>query len=186
MKQEISKEMTIEEIFTTFPSKSQRLAQEMTNFGLHCVGCSAATWETLEAGLLGHGKGEEELQELLKRMNSILQEKQDSSKISLTERAAEKFKEILEEEKKEGWALRLGEKPAGCSGFEHTLDFAEKPLENDLSFESNGVKIVIDQSAKDRLMGTMIDFVDGLQGAGFKIMNPNAKSSCGCGSSHGY
>lgn len=53
--QRISRGMTIEEIFSRFPQKSQRLAQEVTNAGLQCVGCQAATWETLEAGMLGHG-----------------------------------------------------------------------------------------------------------------------------------
>ena len=67
MKQPITKEMTIEEILARFPQKSQKLAQEMTNRGLHCVGCGAAVWETLEAGMLGHGLSPEDIEALVSR-----------------------------------------------------------------------------------------------------------------------
>ncbi|MBS0626200.1 MAG: iron-sulfur cluster assembly accessory protein [Verrucomicrobia bacterium] len=178
--------MTIEEIFTCFPQKSQKLAQEMTNSGLHCVGCSASTWETVEAGMYSHGMTDEMIDGLLSRLNKILSEKEDLSTITITEKAAKKFKEILEDEEKTGWGLRFGEKAAGCSGFEYFLDFSEKATLNDHVIESNGIQIHINQKSVERLMGSVIDYVDGLQGAGFKISNPNVKSSCGCGTSHGY
>ncbi len=57
--------MTIDEIFTTFPQRGQKIAQEMQNAGLNCVGCGASVWETLEAGMLGHGFKEEDLEKLL-------------------------------------------------------------------------------------------------------------------------
>ncbi len=186
MSQKIHRDMTIEDIFKLFPHKSQKLAQEMTNSGLHCVGCSASTWETVEAGMLSHGMEEEEVDELLERLNTILDEKEDLSTISLTPKAAEKFKALLAEEGKSGWGLRFGEKAAGCSGFEFFLDFSEKAKPEDETIESNGVSIHIHQKSKNRLMGSVIDYVEGLQGAGFKISNPNVKSSCGCGNSHGY
>ena len=66
----ITRDMTIEEIFKRFPGKGQKLAQEMTHAGLHCVGCSAATWETLEAGMYGHGKEDGEIDHLLKKLNA--------------------------------------------------------------------------------------------------------------------
>jgi iron-sulfur cluster assembly protein len=182
----ISREMTIEDIFKKFPSKSQKLAQEMTNAGLHCVGCCAATWETLEAGMMSHGCSDEQIDSLLGKLNSILQEKEDLSTISITPKAAQKFKEILEEEGKSGWGLRLGEKAAGCSGFEYFLDYSEKAKLNDLTFSSQGIEIHVSDKSAPRLMGSVVDYVDGLQGAGFKISNPNVKSSCGCGTSHGY
>jgi len=121
--------MTIEDIFTKHPQKGQRLAQEMTNAGLHCVGCQAATWETLEVGMLGHGFQEGDIKTLIDRLNEILAEELDSSTISLTKRAAEKFKTILREEKKEGWSLRFADKPGGCGGFEYLLDFSEMAKE---------------------------------------------------------
>lgn len=186
MEQTISKEMTIEEIFSRFPQKSQKLAQEMTNQGLHCVGCGAAVWETLEAGMLGHGFSLEEVDALVVRLNEILEEKIDSSTISLTKRAADKYQRILKEEGKEGWGLRFGDKAAGCSGFEYVLDYSQKAKEDDEVFISHGVEVHVNKADTQRLIGSEIDYVDGLNGSGFKISNPNVKGSCGCGKSQSY
>ncbi len=187
----ITRTMTIEEIFKKFPQKSQRLAQEMTQAGLHCAGCSAATWETLEAGMYGHGMEEEEIEGLVKQLNAILAEQELSSKeglstVTITKKAAKKLRDILQEDKKEGWSLRFGERAAGCSGFEYFLDFSQEPKSDDLVLESEGIPIHIHSHSAERLLGCIIDYVDGLHGAGFKISNPHVKSSCGCGSSHGY
>ncbi len=178
--------MTIAEIFSTFPHKSQKLAQAMTNAGLHCTSCSAATWETLEAGMLGHGMKQEECQKLLNKLNAILEEEQDLETITLTPRAAEKFRLFAKEDGKEGCGLRFADTAGGCGGFQYVLDFEEKPTDNDVIFESEGIKIFITQGMLGRLLGCVIDYVDGLQGAGFKISNPNVKSSCSCGTSQGY
>lgn len=186
MQETIHKDMTIEEIFKRFPHKSQKLAQEMTNAGLHCVGCSASTWETVEAGMLSHGIEEEEMHRLIGKLNAILEEKEDLSTITITEKAAQKYLEILEEEGKTGWGIRFGEKAAGCSGFEYFLDFSEKARPEDVVLSSAGIPIHIHGKSLQRLLGSVIDYVDGLNGAGFKISNPNVKSSCGCGNSHGY
>lgn len=185
-KQTIHAQMTIEEILGMFPDKSQKLSQEITNAGLHCVGCHAATWETLEAGMLGHGKTPQEIETLVARLNVLLEEVVDHSTITLTPRAASKFLEILAEEGKEGWGLRYDEQMGGCSGFEYVLDFSEKASINDKIFISHGVEIHIREACLARLLGSEIDYVDGLRGSGFKITNPNVKSSCGCASSHGY
>lgn len=186
MQERIEKEMTIDEIFQKFPSKAPRLAQELTSAGLNCVGCSAATWETLEAGMYGHGMQEEEVESLVAKLNAILEEKFDPNTVTITKRALEKYLAILKEEGKEGWGLRLGEKAAGCSGFEYFLDYSKAPKEDDLVIESVGLQIHINNASSNRLMGSVIDYVDGLTGSGFKVTNPNVKSSCGCGSSHGY
>ncbi len=181
----ITREMTITEIFSNFPAKAQKLAQELTRSGLNCVGCSASTWETVESGVLRHGLTEDDLKDLLDRLNSVLLQESDPSTITLTPNAATVFTRICGQEGKEGWALRFDEKPAGCSGFEYVLGFSEKPEEDDLIFNSNGVEIHVYKQALGRLQGCEIDYVDGLQ-SGFKISNPNARSSCGCGTSHGY
>jgi iron-sulfur cluster assembly protein len=184
--EEISKEMTVEEIFSKFPHKSQRLAQEITNAGLNCVGCGASVWETLEAGMLGHGFAEEEIDGLVGKLNAILAEKTDTSTISMTKRAATKLLEILKEEGKAGWGLRFGDRAAGCSGFEYVLDYSEKAKAEDKVFVSEGVEIHVQSPMVDRLLGSVIDYVDGLNGSGFKITNPNVKASCGCGKSQSY
>lgn len=184
--QAVSKEMTIEEIFSHFPHKSQKLAQEMTNRGLHCVGCGAATWETLEAGMLSHGFSPEDVDDMVGRLNEILAEKTDLSTITMTKRAADKYRQILKEEGKEGWGLRFGDRAAGCSGFEYVLDYSEKAEADDQTFASYGVEVHVNKADVSRLLGSEIDFVDGLNGSGFKISNPNVKGSCGCGKSQSY
>jgi len=184
--EKITKEMTIEEILGGFPQKSQKLAQEITNAGLHCVGCQAATWETLEGGMLGHGYAQEEIDTLVSKLNAVLAQKVDANTITLTSSAAEKFKAILAEEGKSGWGLRFGDKAGGCSGFEYILDYSQKAKEDDEIFHGDGVEIHVNKQMVSRLLGCEIDYIDGLNGAGFKITNPNAKGSCGCGKSQSY
>lgn len=178
--------MTIEEILGMFPYKAQRLSQEITNAGLHCVGCHAAVWETLEAGMYSHGKTDDQIDELVKRLNALLDEEIDLTSIRITPRGAAKFLEILSEEGKQGWGLRFAEELAGCNGFEYVLDFSEKAEQDDQVYESQGIEIHIKKAMVPRLLGSEIDYVEGLRGSGFKISNPNVRSSCGCGSSHNY
>lgn len=182
----INRQMTIEEILGMFPNKAQKLAQEITNAGLHCIGCHAAVWETLEAGMMTHGKNEDQIDELTRRLNALLAEKVDDQTISITPKGAAKFLEILAEEGKHGWGMRFSEELAGCNGFEYVLDYSEKADEHDEIFESNGIEIHVKKAMVPRLLGSEIDYVEGLRGAGFKISNPNVRSSCGCGTSHNY
>ncbi len=182
----ISRSMTINEIFSNFPQKAQKLAQEITNAGLHCVGCSASTWETLEAGMLGHGYSEEEIDQLVDNLNAILKQQSNPDSIQLTKRAADKLLEIFKEENKLGWGLRFGDKAAGCSGFEYVLDFSKQAKADDQVFKSHGVEIHVNKGMIERLLGSEIDYVDTLNDSGFKVSNPKAKSSCGCGKSQNY
>lgn len=182
---QITKDMTIAEILEQFPHQSQRLAQLITNAGLHCVGCGAATWETLEGGMYGHGKSDKEIQDLLEKLNALLKEEIDLETITLTPKAAKKFIELSQEEGKMGCGLRFGDSAGGCSGFEYILEFSDGAQEDDEIFESEGVQIHVKKGMVKRLKGCVIDFIDGLQ-PGFKIGNPNAKSSCGCGRSQNY
>ncbi len=184
--EQVDPDMAIEEIFATFPQKSQKLAQAMKNKGLNCVGCNASTWETLEMGVLGHGMTHDDLNALVQELNDIINEKVNATTVTISPKAADKYQSILKEEKKEGYGLRFMEKAAGCSGFEYTLDFSEKALEHDEIFYSQGLEIHIPKTIVSRLIGSEIDYIDGLQGAGFKVSNPNVKSSCSCGTSHNY
>ncbi len=178
--------MTISDILGKWPEKSQKLAQEMTNAGLHCVGCGAATWETLEAGMLGHGMENSEIESLMNSLNEILKETSDLTTISLTKRAANKFIALCNEDGIAKYALRFGDQPGGCSGFEYVLDFSDQATDEDEVFLSHGVEIHVEKQAVPRLIGSEIDYYDGLNGAGFKISNPNARGSCSCGSSQTY
>lgn len=185
-KTHIHPQMTIEEILSLFPNKAQRLAHEITTAGLHCVGCHAATWETLEAGMMGHGMTNEHIERLVGKLNALLDEPVDTSTITITPRAAEKYREILKEEGKEGWGVRMDERMAGCNGFEYTLDYSEKALPTDATFESSGIQIHVRAEKVGQFIGSEIDYIDSLNASGFKISNPNVRSSCGCGTSHGY
>ncbi len=182
----IHRQMTIEEILSLFPHKAQKLSQEITNAGLHCIGCGAATWETLEAGMYSHGLNDAQVDELVKRLHALLAEQADMTTVTLTKAAAAKYLEILEAEDKVGFGLRLSEQAAGCSGFEYILDYSEKALPTDDIFTSNGIEVHINKKLTPRFLGTEVDYVTGLNGSGFKITNPNVRSSCGCGSSYNY
>ena len=106
--------------------------------------------------------------------------------ILLSESAAKEIKSIIKDQSlpEDKTRLRVGVKGGGCSGFSYMLDLVEEePGEQDEQFDSQGVKIVIDMKSHLYLNGTEIDFRDEVMGKGFVFKNPNATSSCGCGSS---
>ncbi|MEZ4381233.1 MAG: iron-sulfur cluster insertion protein ErpA [Nannocystaceae bacterium] len=103
--------------------------------------------------------------------------------LGMTEVAAAKVQEIRDAEDIEAsYGLRVKVMGGGCAGFQYDLYFDE-PAEGDNVFEVQGVQLLCDQMSFMYLMGTTIDYVEGLQGAGFKFNNPNTTGSCGCGSS---
>ena len=104
--------------------------------------------------------------------------------VTLTESAASKFKELAAQEPPgEAEVLRVAIQGGGCSGFQYALGFDRGPQDGDNELESHGVRIVIDPYSAPYLLGSEIDFVDALMGAGFAINNPNVQAACGCGSS---
>lgn len=103
--------------------------------------------------------------------------------ISVTLIANGKVAEILEAEGKTGYGLRLAVTTGGCSGYNYGLYFEESANPEDKVFSANGLDVFVDPQSYPVIAGTEIDFVDGLQGSGFKINNPNAMSMCGCGKS---
>ncbi len=103
--------------------------------------------------------------------------------INLTEKAAVKVREIREAEGLGDQGLRVRVIGGGCSGFTYDLFFEDETTDLDQVFETAGIRVFIDMMSYQYLEGTDIDYVEGLHGAGFKFVNPNAKSTCGCGSS---
>ena len=103
--------------------------------------------------------------------------------ITVTDRAAGKVREIAEAEALAEQGLRLRVVGGGCAGFSYDLYFDAVNPDMDRTFSAHGVQIVVDQMSLQYLVGTEVDYVEGLQGAGFKFGNPNVKSTCGCGSS---
>jgi iron-sulfur cluster insertion protein len=100
-----------------------------------------------------------------------------------TEAAANKVKELIDEEGNPSLKLRVFVQGGGCSGFQYGFTFDEEVNEDDTAMEKNGVQLLIDAMSFQYLMGAEIDYKDDLEGAQFVIKNPNATSTCGCGSS---
>jgi iron-sulfur cluster assembly accessory protein len=105
--------------------------------------------------------------------------------INVTPAAATKISELLAEESKENAGLRVFVQGGGCSGFQYGLmiDEGEGDASTDAVIQSNGVRLLVDPISARYLSGAEVDFVDNITGGGFTIKNPNAKSTCGCGSS---
>ena len=100
-----------------------------------------------------------------------------------TDSAAEKVKELIEDEKNNALMLRVFISGGGCSGFQYGFTFDESITEGDTVVEKEGVKLLIDPMSIQYLSGAEIDYSEGLEGAQFVIRNPNAETTCGCGSS---
>jgi iron-sulfur cluster insertion protein len=100
-----------------------------------------------------------------------------------TDAAAGKVKVLIEEEKNENLKLRVFVSGGGCSGFQYGFTFDEELQDGDTAVENGGVTLLIDPMSYQYLVGAEIDYTEGLEGAQFVIRNPNAKTTCGCGSS---
>lgn len=108
----------------------------------------------------------------------------EEATITVTVEAAAQIKIQLEQRNTPHARLRLGVRGSGCSGFTYVLQFEDKePSEKDLTFESNGICVVIDNKSIKFLQGITLDWESSLLKRGFKILNPNEKSKCGCGHS---
>ncbi len=101
--------------------------------------------------------------------------------VTITDGAAEKIRNLVAANAAEQ-ALRVTVKGGGCSGFQYALAL-DAPKDDDHVFEQNGVAVVVDKVSMQFVLGSEVDFVDGLQGAGFTVNNPNVVAACGCGSS---
>ncbi|HEY7535657.1 MAG TPA: iron-sulfur cluster insertion protein ErpA [Thermodesulfobacteriota bacterium] len=101
----------------------------------------------------------------------------------VTTKAADEIRRLLQGEEIPNAVLRVRVVPGGCSGFSYEMGFDDTTEDTDKVFESDGVKVAIDEMSLPYLNGAILDYADGLNGTGFTIKNPNAKGSCGCGSS---
>ena len=103
--------------------------------------------------------------------------------LKLTARAVEQVKAVQKQQGFEGYYLSVRVVPAGCSGFGYDLNLVADVSPNDVVGEQNGIRLVTDALSQQYLAGTEVDYVVGTTAAGFKFENPNAKSTCGCGTS---
>jgi len=107
----------------------------------------------------------------------------EPAKTVLTDAAAAKVKKLVEEEGNPNLKLRVMVQGGGCSGFQYGFEFDENVAEDDVQIEKDGVIMLVDTMSLQYLAGAEVDYLEGLEGARFVINNPNAKSTCGCGSS---
>lgn len=103
--------------------------------------------------------------------------------LDLTPTAVAKVKEILDKQTPRPLGLRVSVVGGGCSGFSYQMNFEDQTNGIDKTYDFDGLKVFVDQASLMYLNGTKIDYVESLEGAGFKFDNPNVKSTCGCGSS---
>jgi iron-sulfur cluster assembly accessory protein len=103
--------------------------------------------------------------------------------ITLSPKAAEKIGELLGgQSDSDGQALRVAVRGGGCSGFQYALAF-DRVKDDDHVFEVDGVAVIVDKTSMQFVFGSEVDYIEGLQGAGFQVNNPNVVAACGCGSS---
>ncbi len=107
----------------------------------------------------------------------------DQERVSFTAAGASRARDLLTGSGVAGGAVRIFVKSGGCSGYQYGMKIDDQRLEGDREFESEGVKLVIDQRSWPLLKGCQVDFVENLMGGGFSVSNPNASSECGCGHS---
>ena len=108
------------------------------------------------------------------------QEKSAALDLIVTEKAVQQVKSLLARDKLEGHGLRVLVTDGGCSGFSYKLNFEKEQKPDDTVLEWDGLKVFVDASSAPYLKGTVIDFVSGIYGGGFKFSNPNATGTCGC------
>jgi iron-sulfur cluster assembly accessory protein len=115
-------------------------------------------------------------------MGPVSKEQMTTANVTVTERAARRIGEILAREP-QGTMLRISVEGGGCSGFQYKFDMERAQAEDDVLIRRDGASVLIDSMSLSYLAGSEIDFVDDLIGASFRINNPQAKTSCGCGTS---
>lgn len=103
--------------------------------------------------------------------------------LTLTDALVDRVRKLRESEGKQALMLRVAVDGGGCQGFEYRFELTEAQGGDDIAFDKGGVRVVVDSVSLPYLNGAEIDFADELVGASFKVNNPNAKSSCGCGTS---
>lgn len=178
----VTKDWTMGEIIQKYPIA----VEVMSKYGLHCFGCHVSAWETLEQGILGHGGSEQDINNMINEINGLITSEENglkstNSEIFLTDKAVNKIKELLNNREETG--LKINVISGGCSGFSYEFSLVKSPKNGDTTIKEKGINIYINQESLNIIKSSKIDYIEALQGAGFKVSNPNATSTCGCGQS---
>lgn len=173
MTEKITKNMLIGDAVQEYPHAAELLLQN----GVHCVGCGGAYMETIEQGLKGHGMSDEDVERIVTDLNKAIPESiGNPDDISVTKTALAKVKEFMAQQGiKSGSGLRI----RVDMNNQYAILF-DAPTSKDKVFTIEDVRFILDEESFSQLKGLNIDFLEGVQGAGFKITNPNASNTCGC------
>jgi len=179
--QKVTRTMTIASIVQKYPGTVEVFAK----YGVHCVGCNVSYTETVEQGIAGHAGKKDQIDAIITELNEAAErgEVVNEGPIGLTEKAVVKLKQFMQDNSMANRGLRIDVIPGGCSGYQYAFELEEESTETDEVIEVEGIKLFIDRDSMPMLSGSKIDYIDTFQGAGFKVVNPNAKSSCACGQS---
>ena len=168
----ITKDWIIADVMAKYPE----LVEVMEANGIHCAGCGASGFETLEEGVAGHGVDVDAFVTLLN--DSILDK---SEPFIISDGAAQMVKNLCEGEGKH--ALRVQVLRGGCSGYKYDFSLVDTAVPGDNCYHNGDVKVYVPKDSMDRLGGAVLEYKHALSGAGFVVSNPNASRSCGCGKS---
>jgi len=182
----ISKDMTIAKILEEYPERAVSLSERMSQAGLHCVGCHASPFESIEEGMLSHGMDASLISPLVDDLNMIISVASDQKKkeqnISFSNAAAAHAKQLQEKADSEGKALRLQILKGGCAGYSYKMSF-DRPRSSDALFQFGDLQVCVDSTSLEQLDGIEIDYVESLEETGFTFHNPKVHASCDCGKS---
>jgi len=175
--QYVTKDTAIGELASKYPIATGILFSR----GMHCVGCHASAFETLRQGAEAHGMKPTEIGALVEEINQAIaadekkmQETCPDSPVKITEAAGLQFAKIMEADEKTGFGLRILKPQSGPAGrFE--MDFEQAAGKDDLEFDCRGIRIIVSKKLEPEVRGSVIDFRETVQGAGFTIRNPNTK-----------
>lgn len=201
MLSKITKDMPIAEILAVVPDSVELMIES----GLHCFGCGSNGYETLEQGMLGHGFAEDEIEDLVHRINLLNVKEEEVHKPQEEDFKAKKVKEgdvtyykvagmlftlngykaLHRLADKAGLQIRV--EAGGCSGYSNTYDFKDAPKQDEKVYKlSKDLAIYMNDFSFNKLYSCIVDFESGLRGAGLTFDNPNVKGSCSCGHSWSF
>ncbi len=173
----ISKDMKLQELFTTYPQHVPALSEALLESGIPCYGCHTNQDQTLQAAAEKAELSREELTELLQKLEKSV-EQPFSFPLTITPKAALQIKDVIKEQP-DKQILRIHAGQAGCCGNQYGLMLVHAPEKGDLSCIQEGIPFIVSPSSLAALQGATLDYIEGKHASGFRITSPAAKKGCG-------
>jgi len=187
----ISRDWTISRIFEQYPEFVNEVSECLLDYGLHCVGCAANTFESIEQGGYTHGMPDDMIDSIVGDLNKIVSASRQEFKgalICITESAESKVIELISEKDADINEVFLKvssvKKGCGCGKVSYELTFTKVADEGYNILDVGKIKVLVSDSDREFLKGSSIDYLSESDFEGFRVNNPNVSSSCGCGGSY--